>query len=184
LSEEIEGDFLVPGQNHSEENIDEVPGEVVPENTEGKNEPEEKSGPEKIVEDPGEVVPENTEGKKEKNLSNETPDDEIEGDFLVPKPEEIEEKTPPEGPPTFDIPTGRSRTQPENFDEENEEGPARSSGRKKSVHLEKVVNKTLLDILNDLKEIHDFSYQKEIKRTSMKIGENIIYLKEILNDNL
>lgn len=46
------------------------------------------------------------------------------------------------------------------------------------------MNKTIIDILEDLKEIHNSSYQKDVKRTSKKIGENIIYLREILDDNL
>ncbi|WP_459202063.1 hypothetical protein [Methanococcus sp. CF] len=175
---EADADLDLSGRENTEENIDE-------ENTERPNEPEEKSGPETFDEVPGKVGSENTEEKtveKEKNLSNECLEEEVEADLAPIQQKENEEKPLQNNP--FDIPTGRSRTQPETFDEENEEGPGRTAGRKKSVHLEKVVNKTIIDILEDLKEIHNSSYQKEIKRTSKKIGENVVYLKEILDDNL
>jgi hypothetical protein len=118
---------------------------------------------------------ENTEGKIES-------EEEVEADLAPIQQKENEEKPLQNNP--FKIPTGRSKARPETLDEENEEGPGRSSGRKKSVHLEKVVNKAIIDILEDLKEIHNSSYQKEVKRTSKKIGENVVYLKEILDDNL
>ncbi|AEK19735.1 hypothetical protein [Methanococcus maripaludis] len=112
-----------------------------------------------------------------------TPEKEIEGDFVVPTPEENEENSS-DSKPIFDIPTGRSKARPEeNFDEDPEESP-KSSGRKKSVHLEKVVDKIIIDILEDLKEIHSVSYQKEVKRTSKKVGQNIMFLKETLEGNL
>ncbi|MBA2852976.1 hypothetical protein HNP89_000933 [Methanococcus maripaludis] len=173
MAEEIEGDFVVPGQKTPEEkrgpeNFDEG-------NTEGPNEPEEKRGPENTEEN---IV------EKEEKHEKGTPEEEVEADLAPIKQEEREEKTPSESPISFDIPTGRSRAPPENFDEENGENPGRTAGRKKSVHLEKVVNKTIIDILEDLKEIHNSSYQKDVKRTSKKIGENIIYLREILDDNL
>ena len=174
MAEEIEGDFVVPGQKTPEEKIVEDPGKIGPENFDEEN----TEGPDK---------PENTEEKiveKEEKHEKGTPEEEIEADLAPIKQEEHEEKTPSESPISFDIPTGRSKARPETFDEENEEGPGRSSGRKKSVHLEKVVNKAIIDILEDLKEIHNSSYQKEVKRTSKKIGENVVYLKEILNDNL
>ncbi|MBA2853471.1 hypothetical protein HNP89_001447 [Methanococcus maripaludis] len=110
---------------------------------------------------------------------------EIEGDFLVPKPENNEEiENSSENKPIFDIPTGKSKGAADEFDEEESEGIPKASGRKKSVHLEKVVNKTIIDILEDLKEIHSVSYQKEVKRTSKKIGTNIMFLKETLNGNI
>lgn len=110
---------------------------------------------------------------------------EIEGDFLVPKPENTEGEEPPsDSKPIFDIPTGKSKVRPEDTEDESEEGSPKSSGRKKSVHLENVVNKTIIDILEDLKEIHSVSYQKEVKRTSKKVGQNIMFLKETLKGNL
>ncbi|WP_333583272.1 hypothetical protein [Methanococcus maripaludis] len=143
---------------------------------------------EKNVEDHGKVGPENTEElnvKKEEKLEKEAPEEEIEGDFVVPKPENTEvEETTSDSKPIFDIPTGKSKVRPESNEDEFEEGPPKASGRKKSVYLENVVNKTIIDILEDLKEIHSVSYQNEVKRTSKKIGQNIVFLKETLKGNI
>ncbi|MBA2846646.1 hypothetical protein [Methanococcus maripaludis] len=111
--------------------------------------------------------------------------EEIEGDFVVPKPENTEEKeTPMNSKPIFNIPTGKSRIDPETDEDEFDERTPKASGRKKSVYLENVVNKTIIDILEDLKEIHSVSYQKEVKRTSKKVGQNIMFLKETLKGNI
>ncbi|MBA2864056.1 hypothetical protein [Methanococcus maripaludis] len=111
--------------------------------------------------------------------------EEIEGDYVVPKPENTEgEEIPPDSKPIFDIPTGRSKADSEADEDEFDERTPKTVGRKKSVYLEKVVNKTIIDILEDLKEIHSVSYQKEVKRTSKKIGTNIMFLKETLKGNI
>jgi len=115
--------------------------------------------------------------------------EDVEGDFVIPNPEEKNEEgnegetTPSNDKPSFDIPTGRSKAKPEESGENDDEAP-KNSGRKKSVYLENVVNKTLIDILEDLKEINSISYQKDVKRTAERIGKNVMFLNETLKGNL
>ncbi|MBA2861809.1 hypothetical protein [Methanococcus maripaludis] len=155
MSEKPEADLDLSHQD-AEENIDEVPRKVGPENT------------------------------KELNVEKEEkPEKETDGDFVVSKPEITEEKeNSSDTKPIYDIPIGRSKAGPETNEEEFDEVTPKTAGRKKSVYLESVVNKTIIDILEDLKEIHSVSYQKEVKRTSKKIGQNIIFLKETLKGNI
>lgn len=60
--------------------------------------------------------------------------EEIEGDFVVPKPENTEEKeTPMNSKPIFNIPTGKSRIDPETDEDEFDERTPKASEEKVSL---------------------------------------------------